>query len=98
MRHPDWRGLDFTMPIRQNELLIGWIFVEKDVTPINTLLTHLIEKEAEKKQIGSEVLDLYREVNLIYNFSEKLANALDAEMIAQTALKVMALSWKVSLV
>ncbi|MDW3651182.1 MAG: adenylate/guanylate cyclase domain-containing protein [Bacteroidia bacterium] len=72
--------------IHENETL-GWVYSNSDGRSIVALLNHLLEKESEKKQMGSEVLDLYREINLIYNFSEKLASALDAEMIAQTALE-----------
>lgn len=74
-------------PIQQGGMIIGWVHGEIKTEPLAALLTHLVEKESDKKQIGAEVLDLYREINLIYNFSEKLATALDAEMIAQTALE-----------
>ena len=33
----------------------------------------LLARSAEQKALGSEVLHLYREINLIYSFSEKLA-------------------------
>lgn len=65
---------------------LGWIYGNGHTELISSLIAHLAEKESEKKQIGSEVLDLYREINLIYNFSEKLASALDARTIASTAL------------
>lgn len=73
-------------PIILQEETLGWIYGGEEAASVVDLLVHLLEKESEKKQMGSEVLDLYREINLIYNFSEKLASALDAEMIAQTAL------------
>lgn len=74
-------------PIMLQEETLGWVYGKEEAASIVDLLVHLLEKESEKKQMGSEVLDLYREINLIYNFSEKLASALDAEMIAQTALE-----------
>ena len=42
-------------------------------TRSRTLLEHLVAREAERKALGAEVLHLYREINLIYSFSEKLA-------------------------
>ncbi|MGB5274734.1 MAG: adenylate/guanylate cyclase, partial [Flavobacteriaceae bacterium] len=36
---------------------------------IAALISILVKKELEKKKIGSEVLGLYREINMIYNFS-----------------------------
>ncbi len=74
-------------PVILQEETLGWVYGKAEAASIVDLLVHLLEKESEKKQMGSEVLDLYREINLIYNFSEKLASALDAEMIAQTALE-----------
>ena len=43
--------------------------------------------EAEQKALGAEVLHLYREVNLIYSFSEKLAALLDLERVAALTLQ-----------
>ena len=50
------------------------------------LLGFLADKESERKALGSEVLQLYREVNLIYTFSEKLAALLDLERVAHLTL------------
>ena len=46
---------------------------------IAALLGHLTAREGERKALGAEVLHLYREINLIYSFSEKLAALLDVE-------------------
>ena len=43
--------------------------------------------EVERKALGAEVLHLYREINLIYSFSEKLAALLDVERVAQLTLQ-----------
>ena len=40
------------------------------------LLTVMIQKEAEKKKLGNEVLNVYQELNVIYNFSEKLTETI----------------------
>ncbi|WP_228850974.1 adenylate/guanylate cyclase domain-containing protein [Aegicerativicinus sediminis] len=50
------------------------------------LVKFLISKEIEKKGIGIEVLGLYREINMIYNFSEKISEKIDHKSIAETAL------------
>src|SRR4051812_6815017 len=54
---------------------------------IAALLTYLAAKEAERKSLGTEVLHLYREVNLIYSFSEKLAALLDLDRVAQLTMQ-----------
>ncbi len=51
------------------------------------LLMILVEKEIEKKNIGNEVLGLYREINMIYNFSEKISEKIDEKSIAKLTLK-----------
>jgi serine phosphatase RsbU (regulator of sigma subunit) len=51
------------------------------------LLEHLAQREGERKALGAEVLHLYREINLIYSFSEKLAALLDVALVAQLTLQ-----------
>lgn len=54
---------------------------------IADLLEILVKKELDKKKIGVEVLGLYREVNMIYKFSEQISEKIDAHSIAFTALQ-----------
>ena len=51
------------------------------------MLDHLVARETEKKALGAEVLHLYREINLIYSFSEKLAALLELERVARLTLQ-----------
>ncbi len=44
-------------------------------------------QEKQKKDIGTEVLGLYREINLIYGFSEQLCECTELESIGQLAMK-----------
>ena len=50
------------------------------------MLMVLVEKELEKKKIGNEVLGLYREINMIYSFSEMISEKIDEKSIAEMAL------------
>ena len=50
------------------------------------LLSALAQKDLEKKRIGNEVLGLYREINMIYDFSEMLAEKIDVPSIAEMTL------------
>jgi len=54
---------------------------------VQRYLHALLEKEQEKRELGSEVLNLYREVNLNYDFSERLAGEFDPKAIADLALR-----------
>ena len=66
---------------------IGWVTGTTGAEAVATLLRFLADKESERKALGSEVLHLYREVNLIYSFSEKLAALLDLEKVAALTLQ-----------
>jgi GAF domain-containing protein len=54
---------------------------------IAALLEHLARSDGERKALGAEVLHLYREINLIYSFSEQLAELLDVERVAALTLR-----------
>ncbi len=74
-------------PVRLEGEILGWVSGGEKAEAIASLLTHLAGKEAEKKTLGNEVLGLYRETNLIYNFSEKLVASLEVPAIAGAALE-----------
>lgn len=73
-------------PITLDDELLGWVKGDEKANIIADLLTYLSQKESDKKKLGSEVLNLYQEVNLIFNFSEKLAQTIDPGAIAKTTL------------
>lgn len=66
--------------------LIGWTIGQVRAEPIATLLTYLANKEAEKDTLTDETLERYRELNLLYHLSEKLATSIELTTVAQTAL------------
>lgn len=77
---------EFEHPIIINEELLGRVKGDKKSYLIANLLTHLLQKEYEKKKLGTEVLNLYQEVNLMFNFSDKLAQTIEAPAIAMVTL------------
>ena len=74
-------------PVAHDGKDLGWVSGSRGAEAVATLLRFLAEKELERKALGSEVLHLYREVNLIYSFSEKLAALLDLERVARLTLQ-----------
>ncbi len=66
--------------------VLGWVVGGTQAAHLATLLSHLVAKEAEKKSLANEVLGLYREVNLLFNLSEKLASSLELQTVALMAL------------
>jgi len=73
-------------PVQLEGEIIGWVKGDDRVSVIASLINLLIQKESEKKKIGSEVLMLYQEVNMIFNFSEKLAQTIGQASIAGITL------------
>lgn len=69
-----------------NELL-GVVKGDENANIIAAILNNAVQKEAEKKKLGAEVLNLYQEINLIYNFSERLAQTIDAFSISSITLE-----------
>jgi len=75
-----------SFPISLDDEILGWVKGDEKTVIIADLLTYLIQKELEKKKLGSEVLNLYQEVNLIFNFSDKLAQTIEPGAIAKITL------------
>src|SRR6188768_211217 len=76
-----------SFPVNLDNEIIGWVKGDENSLIIANLLTYLVQKEAEKKKLGTEVLNLYQELNVIYNFSEQLTQTIDPDVIAQLTLE-----------
>src|SRR6476660_1164835 len=66
---------------------VGVVIGDEYANIIATIVNQAIKKEGEKRKLGSEVLNLYQEINLIYNFSERLAQTIDAPTISEITLE-----------
>lgn len=75
------------VPVLHDQAVVGGVSGGRGAAAVAALLGHLVAKEAEQKALGGEVLHLYREINLIYSFSEKLAALLDLEAVAGLTLQ-----------
>jgi adenylate cyclase len=76
-----------SFPVNLDDEIIGWVKGDERSIMIANLLGYLAQKEAEKKKLGTEVLSLYQELNVIYNFSEQLTQTIDPDVIAQITLE-----------
>ncbi|MGE5107048.1 MAG: adenylate/guanylate cyclase domain-containing protein [Sphingobacteriales bacterium] len=77
---------EHSIPINTEEQVIGFVKGNSVAETIASILSLLLQKETERKKLGAEVLNLYREINLIFNFSEKLAQTIDPAAITQLTL------------
>ncbi len=75
------------IPVLHEDVSLGFVSGGEGAASVAALLEHLVRKEVERKALGAEVLHLYREINLIYSFSEKLAALLDLDRVARLALQ-----------
>ena len=73
-------------PVKLQDEIIGWVKGDEKSVHVASLLTLLVQKEFERKNLGNEVLTLYQEVNMVFNFSDKLAQAIEPVSIAQIAV------------
>jgi adenylate cyclase len=72
----------------ENEVLFARVNADKEQGQLMAdLIMTLVRKDQEKKKIGNEVLGLYREINMIYDFSERLSETIEEASIAAMALK-----------
>jgi len=66
---------------------IGRVKGDERAGIIASLINGWIRKESERKKLGNEVLTLYQEVNMVFDFSEKLAQTISQKDIATIALE-----------
>ena len=76
-----------TFPVTLDGEIAGYVIGTDTAAIIASLLSLMLQKESEKKKLGTEVLNLYQELNVIYNFSEKLTETIDPDVIAQLTLE-----------
>jgi sigma-B regulation protein RsbU (phosphoserine phosphatase) len=73
-------------PIYRSGELIGWVSDGAYASHISTLVEWIVRHEEEKKMLGAELIERYRELNLLYHLSENLAATPQPESIIGAAL------------
>jgi serine phosphatase RsbU (regulator of sigma subunit) len=84
---PAHEAVPVRVPVTHQEASLGWVSGSQHAGAVAALLGHLVAREAERKALGAEVLHLYREINLIYSFSEKMAALLEVDGVARLTLQ-----------
>ncbi len=77
----------YKFPIQLAEDLFGWIIGSDKGIFVASLLSYLLGKELEKKQLAHETLDKYKEITLLYDMSEKITAKLNREEVVQLILE-----------
>ena len=78
---------EFQFPVILENETFGFVKGDEKSAAIAEILSHFLIKESERKKLGTEVLNLYQEINLIFNFSEKLAQTIGAKAISEITLE-----------
>jgi len=73
-------------PVQVGDTVIGWVSGGQRAESVARLLMQLGEQEAENTELADAILDLYREVNLLYELADKLAAALELDVIARVVI------------
>ncbi len=73
-------------PISVDDKLFGWVCGQERASVLADLLTYLAAQELEKRALVQETLDKYKEINLLYNISEKIATSLDLKKVAKLVI------------
>lgn len=70
-----------------NKDIIGWICGNEDLDFLKVFFNYIIETEFNKKALGKELLDKYREITLLYDMAEKLVARLEPKEIAKVIIE-----------
>lgn len=84
--------------IAPNNQYIGWVRGQNAAQTIALMLTMISKIELEKKTLGAEALNKYREITLIYDISEKITSTLELNKILTLLVNEAARLIKTSLV
>lgn len=74
-------------PVSYEAQDIGWVVADKYAKRFANLLSYMVKMEAEERSLATEVLNRYRELNMLYHLSENLAVSLRVDDIAAVAIQ-----------
>jgi transcriptional regulator with GAF, ATPase, and Fis domain len=69
-------------PVINDNNIIGYVSGEKSPEAVAALLGYITEKEADKRAIVRETLEMYKEITMLYAINDKIAACLDPESVA----------------
>jgi adenylate cyclase len=74
-------------PILFEKEPIGWVVGQEHGGWVAVFLTQVVYRESEVNDLADDMLELYREINLLYNLAEKLGTSLDSQVVMHVVLK-----------
>ncbi|MGP1372335.1 MAG: GAF domain-containing protein [Almyronema sp.] len=73
-------------PIQLENQVIGWLSADEKAETLATLISHLAQRELEKRTLAQELLTKYKEISLLFSLSEKIIDSIDVQEVAALAL------------
>lgn len=73
-------------PLPLDGEVIGWVVGDEGAAVVAKVLTYIVGREAEMRSLARDALDKYRELNLLYELSEKIGASLDVRTVATIAV------------
>ncbi|HOV79281.1 MAG TPA: HD domain-containing protein [Bacillota bacterium] len=73
-------------PVMLNGKIIGWVCGSRNASVIASYLSQLAALEVQKRSLGRETLEKYKELTLLYDLSEKLSERLSPGEVAQLVI------------
>ncbi len=73
-------------PVEIGGETVGWVTGNEKATSVASVLEQLIRSELEKKDLGRDSLEKYKELNTLYDITEKIAKCLDTEEVANLVI------------
>lgn len=74
-------------PIHLGEQTLGWVGGRSAAEAVAKLLSYLVVQSSENRAIANEVLDKYREINLLYSLASKLSACREVAAVTHLALE-----------
>lgn len=72
--------------IRAHDTVIGWVSGDKSVLSVANLISLLANNEVDKKKLADEILQAYKEVNVLYDISEKISSTMGLKDVTKLVI------------
>ena len=79
------------VPVALDGEILGWVSGDGCALPVAALVGLLAKQEQERRELGRETLERYKEIHLLYRMGERISQRLDlhgvAELVVDEALR-----------
>jgi len=74
-------------PVKLLENVIGWVIGDQKTVPIALLLSYMAQQQYEKRSLANELLEKYKEIDILHDISTQVTTSLDLRELAQLVLE-----------